>query len=76
MPRLNLTRILAHIERDYEGELKKKADAGEFRYDGHVTLPVMKKLSRSVDEDSLKRYYMPFFDEIIEPNAIILKKRR
>ena len=69
-----ITEIHSQIKQNYEEELQKKVDAGEFEHDEHVIVPIMKRTNRSVDEDILKEYYKPFFDKIIEAKTAILEK--
>ena len=69
-----ITKTQAKIRQNYEGKLKKKVYTGEFEYSDHVISPVMKKPSRSVAEDTQKRYYKPLFDDIIEVKTAILEK--
>ena len=69
-----LAKIQVAIKQDYDSELQKKVDAGEFEYDEHIITPIIKKTNRSVDEDTLKQYYKPFFDSIIAAKTTVLEK--
>jgi hypothetical protein len=69
-----IAKIQSRIKPDFDDLLKKRVDAEEFEYGEHIIVPVMKKLNRSVDEDTLKQYYKPFFERIIEAKTTILEK--
>ena len=69
-----IAKIQAQIKEDYDSELKTRVDMGEFEYSDYIIVPVMKKTNRSVDEDTLKQYYRPFFDKIIEAKITTLEE--